>query len=70
MTVRLHNDGRCFTCPFCRRVGRFPPFDIFFCPDAHAYCEFCGRCMKVENFKMFKSEGEFDAWRRGEDISL
>ena len=64
LTVRLHTGGRYFTCPFCRRVREHPPFDPYACPDAHAYCDQCGRSMRIENFRTFKSEEEWDATRR------
>ena len=65
LTVRLHTGGRYFTCPICWRVRRHPPFDLYACPDAHAYCDQCGRSMPIENFRTFKSEEEADAARRG-----
>ena len=64
-TVRLHTDGRAFTCPLCWRVRRHPPFDLYACPDAHAYCGECGLSMRIENLRTFESEEEADAARRG-----
>lgn len=50
ITVRLHSGGRYFTCPYCLRVREHPPFDLRYYMEGHAYCDFCGRWMKIEKY--------------------
>jgi hypothetical protein len=55
-TVRLHNSGRTFSCAYCARVREHPYFDYLYVLDYHAYCDYCGRWMKIENNITSESE--------------
>lgn len=64
-SVRLHADGRYFTCPCCGRVRRHPPPDPYMhFIEGRAYCHFCGRWMLIEGSSPPASEGE-----AGEELS-
>ena len=70
LTVRLHRGGRCFTCPCCGRVREHPPLDTFlYLMEGHAYCDLCGRWLRIENYRTFETEEEFEAARRRGDLA-
>jgi hypothetical protein len=48
-TVRLHKSGRTFCCAYCIRVREHPHFDYLYVRDHHAYCDFCGCWMEIED---------------------
>jgi len=57
-TVRLHKSGRTFCCAYCIRVREHPYFDYLYVRDHHAYCDFCGRWMEIENKTTSETEEE------------
>lgn len=65
LSVRLHAGGRRFSCPCCGRVRRYPPADSFMnFVEGRAFCDFCVRWMRVENFEEFSPA---DDEARGDD---
>jgi Fe2+ or Zn2+ uptake regulation protein len=62
-TVRLHNSGRTFSCAYCARVREHPHFDYLYARDHHAYCDYCGRWMEIENIITSEIEEESNATR-------
>ena len=62
-TVRLHNSRRTFSCAYCARVREHPYFDYLYVRDYHAYCDYCGRWMEIENKITSKTEEENNAER-------
>ena len=63
LTVRLDATGRYFTCAYCLRVREHPYFDRLYLLDGHAFCDRCGRWMRIENYRTFATEEEYDAAR-------
>lgn len=66
-SVRLHRGGRHFNCPFCESVREHPPVDLSHLRAGYAYCDLCGRWLKIENYREFKTEEEFDETQKGEE---
>ena len=62
-TVRLPLGWRFFRCPQCWRIAEHPPVFPEHLLEGHAYCGSCGEWARIENYRTFASEEEFEAAR-------
>ena len=60
-SVRLPFGWRFFRCPRCWFVGEHPPVFPEHLLEGHVYCGSCGEWARIEDYRTFASEEEFEA---------
>ena len=60
-SVFLRLGQRFFICPYCRLIGEHPSVFPEHLLEGHVYCDSCGDWARIENYRTFASEEEYEA---------